>query len=93
MTAGRSLLSVGVLLAVLFIAAPATAHAQIIFDVQLSDRGREAITDPDRMDAPKLLGLLTEEGRHSYEGEEPVMAAKDLVFIVGEHGEIRHRSP
>lgn len=84
-----TLLAIGALLAVLFVVVPA-AHAQIIFGIQLSERGQEAITDPDRMDAKGLLGLLAEEGRFVYRGEKPVMA-KQIVFIVGEHGERRKR--
>ena len=66
-------------------AVPVAAHAQIIFDAHLSDRGREAITDPDRMNGKKLLGLLAEEGRFVYEGKRPVKA-RLVVFFAGPSG-------
>ena len=74
--------------------APA-AHAQIIFGVQLSEKGVEAVkekavTDPENMNAEMLLGLLAREGQFIYEGEEPVMA-KQIVFIVSQDGRVHER--
>lgn len=60
-----------VLLMTLLALGPGVSHAQIVFEMELSEKGKKAVTDADNMDAEMLLGLLSKEGRIvSHNGQE-----------------------
>lgn len=83
------LFSIGtLLLAALLLWAPSEAQAQIVFE--LSERGQKMVTDPDRMHPEDLLKIVGEHGIIIFEGERPVRA-KQIVFIVGERGEVQEQ--
>lgn len=81
------LFSIGtLLLAALLLWMPSEAQAQIIFDMQLSERAQEMVTDPDRMAPEELTKIVGEHGIVTYRGERPV-EARFLAFFLPREGE------
>lgn len=76
------------LLLLLFVWGPTQALAQIIFETTLSERGQKMVTDCENM--AQLAEIVGEHGIIIFEGERPVMA-KQIVFVVGERGEVKER--
>lgn len=65
---------------------PSRAQAQIVFDLQLSERGQEMVTDPDRMRPEELLEIVGEHGVVTYRGERPVEGHLVAYFLHGPSG-------
>jgi hypothetical protein len=87
----RFLCACALVLALLVAGAP-VAHAQIIFAVDLSDEGKEAVTDPDQM-APerterrRIDRKRTERSRISPERVDPERVdARKLLGLLAEEG-------
>lgn len=77
---------------------PHASHAQIVFQMELSEKGQKAFDDPAQLDAKKLMTLLSKEGRiasqTSPKGERNVESreASQVHVIVGENGQMYGRA-
>lgn len=79
------------LLGVLFLGTPSEAGAQIVFDVQLSERGQRMISgggfkSSENMGPKDLARIIGEHATVTYEGERPVKG-RFLAFFYTSDGE------